>query len=110
MRKLISTTLQGQSWDSKNREQQKAWCKEIGERVKARMLGECLWSLPRCYRRQLMSKTYAEIQPTGFKFVVTTIINENRGQGGRADMVCHWEDSDVVAQEMWANVSASEST
>lgn len=24
---------------------------------------------------------------------------------GRADMVCHWEDSDVVAQEMYSNVS-----
>jgi len=56
---------------------------------------------------------------------VTTQINENLGQGGRyelfirvnlipitsltllvysADMVCHWEDSDTVAQEVYANV------
>lgn len=33
------------------------------------------------------------------------MINENLGQGGRADMTCHWEDCDTVAQEMWANVS-----
>lgn len=46
----------------------------------------------------------SEIQPKGFKFIVTTIINENLGQGGRADMASHWEDCDTVAQEMWANV------
>ncbi|KAF8205124.1 hypothetical protein BJ912DRAFT_1074223 [Pholiota molesta] len=66
----------------KERERVKAWMKEIGERVKERML---------------------EIQPRGFKYVVLTQINENRGQGGRADIVCHWEDSDVVAQEMYYN-------
>ncbi|KAG8900211.1 hypothetical protein FRB99_006181 [Tulasnella sp. 403] len=82
MKKLIPSTLQGQRWDSKDKDQQKAWCKEISERVKGRML---------------------EMQPKGFKYVVTTIVNENLGQGGRADMVCHWEDNDVVAQEMWSN-------
>lgn len=62
----------------------KGWIKEISERVKERML---------------------EIQPRGFKYVVFTQINENRGQGGRADIVCHWEDGDVVAQEMYYNDS-----
>jgi hypothetical protein len=56
------------------------------------------------------------------KYIVLTQINENLGQGGRcvvclfsavghplnvprsADMVCHWEDSDTVAQEMFVNV------
>lgn len=46
-----------------------------------------------------------EIQPKGFKYIVTTTVTENLGQGGRADMACHWEDSDTVAQEMWMNVS-----
>lgn len=60
------------------------------------------------------------------KYIVLTQINENLGQGGRcvlilrlllchahdldsADMVCHWEDTDVVAQEMYSNVSHSNS-
>lgn len=38
------------------------------------------------------------------KYMVTTQINENLGQGGRADLVCHWEDSDTVIQEVYANV------
>ena len=56
------------------------------------------------------------------KYVVLTQINENLGQGGRcvstnslsyhrltyavcrADLVCHWEDSDIVAQEVFTNV------
>ncbi|KAG8921120.1 hypothetical protein FRC00_009101 [Tulasnella sp. 408] len=83
MKKLISTTLEKERWDPKDKDKQRAWCKEISERVKGRML---------------------EIQPKGFKFIVTTIINENLGQGGRADMASHWEDCDTVAQEMWANV------
>ncbi|KDR83552.1 hypothetical protein GALMADRAFT_219373 [Galerina marginata CBS 339.88] len=85
MKKLLSSTLQSSSWpDSKDRERVKAWMKEVGERVKERML---------------------EIQPRGFKYVVLTQISENRGQGGRADIVCHWEDGDVVAQEMYYNDS-----
>ncbi|KAG8883054.1 hypothetical protein FRB97_007319 [Tulasnella sp. 331] len=84
VKKLLSTTLQGHTWDPKNRDQHKSWCKEISERVKDRML---------------------EIQPKGFKYIVTTTVTENLGQGGRADMACHWEDSDAVAQEMWMNES-----
>ncbi|KAG9041847.1 hypothetical protein FS837_011680 [Tulasnella sp. UAMH 9824] len=86
MKKLISTTLEKERWDPKDKDKQRAWCKEISERVKGRML---------------------EIQPKGFKFIVTTIINENLGQGGRADMASHWEDCDTVAQEMWANLPVS---
>jgi hypothetical protein len=53
--------------------------KEIGDRVKERML---------------------EIEPRGFKYIVLTQVNENVGQGGRADVACHWEDSDTVVQEV----------
>ncbi|KAK7061578.1 hypothetical protein R3P38DRAFT_2830263 [Favolaschia claudopus] len=82
---LLSTTLHSALWpDLKERDKVKAWIKEIGDRVKTRML---------------------EIQPTGFKYIVLTQINENLGQGGRADMACHWEDSDVVVQEMFSNDS-----
>ncbi|KAF8974409.1 hypothetical protein BDZ97DRAFT_20928 [Flammula alnicola] len=85
MKKLLSSTLQTSAWpDAKERDRVKGWMKEIGERVKERML---------------------EIQPRGFKYVVLTQISENRGQGGRADIVCHWEDGDVVAQEMYYNDS-----
>ncbi|KAJ7228818.1 hypothetical protein GGX14DRAFT_415188, partial [Mycena pura] len=61
---LLSTTLHSALWpDAKERETVKGWMKEIGDRVKARML---------------------EIQPTGFKYIVLTQINENLGQGGRS--------------------------
>ncbi|KAF8743800.1 hypothetical protein AX14_000216 [Amanita brunnescens Koide BX004] len=58
--------------------------KEISERVKERML---------------------EIRPRGFKYVVLTQVNENLGQGGRADMCCHWEEGDCVAEEVFVNDS-----
>jgi len=53
--------------------------KEVGDRVKERML---------------------EIEPRGFKYIVLTQVNENVGQGGRADVSCHWEDSDAVVKEI----------
>ncbi|KDQ14674.1 hypothetical protein BOTBODRAFT_55200 [Botryobasidium botryosum FD-172 SS1] len=81
---LLSKTLTGYTWDPKERDRTKSMCKEIGERVKERMI---------------------EIQPKGFKYIVTTFLNENLGQGGRADLSCHWEDSDTVAQEVFVNDS-----
>ena len=56
------------------------------------------------------------------KYVVLTQINENLGQGGRCanpyklvaymsvtknrvDILCHWQEGDCVAQEMFTNVS-----
>ncbi|EPQ59562.1 hypothetical protein GLOTRDRAFT_136406 [Gloeophyllum trabeum ATCC 11539] len=85
MKKLLQSTLQSAAWPgAKDRAKVKDWMKEIGERVKERMI---------------------EIQPRGFKYIVLTQINENLGQGGRADMVCHWEDSDTVAQEVFFNDS-----
>ncbi|TFK29290.1 hypothetical protein FA15DRAFT_582428 [Coprinopsis marcescibilis] len=85
IRKLVSSTLQSKTWPGiKEKEKVKAWNKEIGERVKERMV---------------------EIQPRGFKYIVLTQIHENLGQGGRADIACHWEDGDIVAQEMYSNDS-----
>ncbi|KAH9943080.1 uncharacterized protein BXZ73DRAFT_87501 [Epithele typhae] len=85
MKELLPTTLRTATWpEPRERDKVKAWMKEIGERVKKRML---------------------EIQPRDFKYIVLTQINENAGQGGRADLVCHWEDSDAVAQEVFANDS-----
>ena len=41
MKKLLPATLQSSVWpSSKDRDQVKLWIKEIGERVKERMLGE----------------------------------------------------------------------
>lgn len=83
MKKLLSSTLSGQTWpELKDRDKVRAWCREIGDRVKERMV---------------------EIEPRGFKYIVTTQINENRSQGGRAGLSCHWEDGDSVAQEMFQN-------
>jgi tctex1 domain-containing protein 2 len=39
IKKLLSTTLQSSQWpETKDRDKVKAWMKEIGERVKERML------------------------------------------------------------------------
>ena len=48
-----------------------------------------------------------ELEPRGFKYVVQVQLVENLGQGGRADLSCHWEDSDVVTQELYSNVCLS---
>ncbi len=40
------------------------------------------------------------------KYIVLTHLAENRGQGTRADISCHWEDADVVVQEVYVNVCA----
>ncbi|KAH7903312.1 hypothetical protein BJ138DRAFT_167949 [Hygrophoropsis aurantiaca] len=83
VKKLLSTTLQHASWTS-DRDQVKAWMKEISQRVKERML---------------------EIQPNNFKYVVLVQINENRGQGGRVEMASHWEDCDACISEIYWNDS-----
>lgn len=83
MKHLLSSTLASQRFpELKERDKVKAWCREIGERVKERML---------------------QIEPNNFKFAVITQIYEKRGQGGRADLCCHWEDTDAVAQAMFDN-------
>ncbi|EJD01046.1 uncharacterized protein FOMMEDRAFT_110552 [Fomitiporia mediterranea MF3/22] len=85
IKKLLSTTLQNESYPApRDRDKIKAWCKEIGERVKEQML---------------------EIQPRGFKYIVLTRIDENSGQGLHANLNCHWEEYDTVAQEMFSNDS-----
>ncbi|KAF8485015.1 hypothetical protein DFH94DRAFT_623859 [Russula ochroleuca] len=80
IKKLLASTVQNVTWpEFKERERGRALMKEIGDRVKERML---------------------EIEPRGFKYIVLTQVNENVGQGGRADVACHWEDSDTVVQEV----------
>ncbi|KAI0303149.1 hypothetical protein BC826DRAFT_983641 [Russula brevipes] len=80
IKKLLASTLQNVAWaEFREKEKGRALMKEIGDRVKERML---------------------EIEPRGFKYIVLTQVNENVGQGGRADMACHWEDSDAVVQEI----------
>lgn len=83
MKKLLQATLQHAVWP-RDRDQVKSWMKDIKERVKDRML---------------------EIQPSGFKYVVLVQINENLNQGGRADMVSHWEDGDACIHELFYNDS-----
>ncbi|KAI9574977.1 hypothetical protein HD554DRAFT_2201895 [Boletus coccyginus] len=83
MKKLLQTTLQHAIWSS-DREQVKSWMKDIKERVKDRMI---------------------EIQPSGFKYIVLVQINENLNQGGRADMISHWEDGDACIHELFYNDS-----
>lgn len=39
---------------------------------------------------------------------VTSQFSENFGQAGRADMSCHWEDTDCAVQEMYSNVSGNQ--
>lgn len=43
MKELLATTLRTATWpEPKERDRVKAWMKEIGERVKKRMLGVCV--------------------------------------------------------------------
>ncbi|KAL4081706.1 hypothetical protein V8B97DRAFT_2001846 [Scleroderma yunnanense] len=83
MKKLLQTTLQHAIWTT-DRDQVKSWMKDIKERVKDRMV---------------------EIQPTGFKYIVLVQISENLNQGGRADMISHWEDGDACIHELFYSVS-----
>ncbi|KIL00365.1 hypothetical protein PAXRUDRAFT_129991 [Paxillus rubicundulus Ve08.2h10] len=83
MKKLLQTTLQHAVWSS-DRDQVKSWMKDIKERVKDRMI---------------------EIQPTGIKYIVLVQISENLNQGGRADMISHWEDGDACIHELFYNES-----
>lgn len=82
MRSTLAKTLQGARWDSADKAKMASYSKEVAERVKARMM---------------------EIEPRGWKYVVTCTLSENLGQAGRADMSCHWEETDVAVQEMWSN-------
>ncbi|OCF71526.1 hypothetical protein I204_07584 [Kwoniella mangroviensis CBS 8886] len=81
---LLTKTLTNASWDSNDKAKMAAYSKEISERVKQRMI---------------------EIEPRGFKYIVTATLSENVGQAGRADMSCHWEDTDSAIQEMFSNES-----
>ncbi|KAG7529786.1 hypothetical protein FFLO_05426 [Filobasidium floriforme] len=56
--------------------------KELSMRIKARM---------------------NELNPQGWKFAVIVQINQNLGQGGRADLATHWAVSDLCIQELWSN-------
>ncbi|KAH7100551.1 hypothetical protein BKA62DRAFT_771323 [Auriculariales sp. MPI-PUGE-AT-0066] len=82
---LLSTTLSSAVWpDAKEYSRVKGWCREISARVKDRMI---------------------KLQPQGFKYIVITQINENLNQGGSADVACHWEEGDVITQELYHNDS-----
>ncbi|KAG2369976.1 hypothetical protein BDR07DRAFT_1265941 [Suillus spraguei] len=84
VKKLLPATLSHAVWPHIERDQVKTWMKEIGERVKERMV---------------------EVQPHGFKYMVLVQITENLGQGGRSHMVSHWEDGDVCLNELFFNDS-----
>ncbi|KAI9510426.1 hypothetical protein F5148DRAFT_1179296 [Russula earlei] len=63
IKKLLASTLQKVTWtEFKEKERGRALMKEVGGRVKERML---------------------EIEPRGFKYIVLTQVDENVGQGGR---------------------------
>lgn len=80
----MTNMLSGAIWDSHDRARMSAYSREMSDRVKRRMV---------------------DIQPRGFKYIVTITLSENLGQGGRADMSCHWEETDVAVQEMFSNES-----
>ncbi|KAI0027067.1 hypothetical protein K488DRAFT_81239 [Vararia minispora EC-137] len=85
VKQLLISTLQNVAWvEARDRDRGRALMKEIGDRVKERMI---------------------KIDGRSFKYIVLTQINENLGQGGRADMVCHWEDTDAVVQEVFISDS-----
>ncbi|BEJ04966.1 hypothetical protein CcaverHIS641_0207830 [Cutaneotrichosporon cavernicola] len=79
---LLAKTLANAVWDGNDKPRMSQYSKDICEKVKSRML---------------------EIEPKGFKYIVTTTFTENLGQAGRADMACHWEDTDAACQEIFSN-------
>ncbi|CDZ98046.1 Dynein light chain [Phaffia rhodozyma] len=83
LKKLLNSILQGSAWND-DADTTRRWTVEIGRRVKERML---------------------EIQPKGFKYIVTVHINENLGQAGRAGLSSHWEETDMSFTEIWSNDS-----
>ncbi|GMK54101.1 hypothetical protein CspeluHIS016_0106870 [Cutaneotrichosporon spelunceum] len=82
LRPYVRTTLANAVWDGNDKARMSQYSKDICEKVKSRML---------------------EIEPKGFKYIVTTTFTENLGQAGRADMACHWEDTDAACQEIFSN-------
>ncbi|CAO1617090.1 unnamed protein product [Sympodiomycopsis kandeliae] len=80
---LLQSLLIGTGWD-RDKDRMRKTSKGISDGIKAKML---------------------EINPSGFKYIVQVQLVENLGQGGRADLSCHWEDSDTIIQEMFSNDS-----
>ncbi|WWC60767.1 uncharacterized protein I303_103343 [Kwoniella dejecticola CBS 10117] len=81
---LLTKELANASWDPNDKAGMAEYSKGLSEKVKRRMI---------------------EIEPRGFKYIVTTTITQNLGQAGRADMSCHWEDTDAAIQEIYSNDS-----
>lgn len=83
---------------------------ELGARVKERALGQSTPAVelyrPVKLKAVIVCWLWLAIQPTGFKYIVTVHLNENLGQGGRAGLSSHWEESDQSLTEVWSNVSA----
>lgn len=81
VKKLLAMKLGQEAWTT-DKERVQGWVKEIGERVKERMV---------------------QIQPSGYKYVVLVQVNENREQGGRTGMTAHWERGDECISEVFYN-------
>jgi hypothetical protein len=100
IKKLLASTLQNVTWlEFKERERGRALMKEIGDRVKERMLGTPV----RLSEDPETTEPFIEIEPRGLwvsvltyliqgshsddytrsKYIVLTQVNENVGQGGR---------------------------
>lgn len=83
LRSLLSTRLSTTTWDRsaspESKAAQRSLTRDLAQQIKAKMI---------------------EVEPRGFKYVVQVQLVENLGQGGRADMSCHWEERDAVVQEM----------
>ncbi|WVO14144.1 hypothetical protein L204_101775 [Cryptococcus depauperatus] len=59
----------------------------------------------RIFIKEKIKGRMVEIEPNGFKYVVTATLTENKGQAARGDLVCHWEDCDQAIQEVFNNES-----
>ena len=93
---LLTTSLTGATWTS-DRAKMASYSKDISDVCP---------SHNRSADSQKVKSRMIELEPRGFKYVVTTTLTENLGQAGRADMSCHWEDSDLAVQEIFSNVRA----
>ncbi|KDN52751.1 hypothetical protein K437DRAFT_266412 [Tilletiaria anomala UBC 951] len=73
----------------------------IAKLLNSRLIGQAYKARPSGLTKELADSVKAKM--LGFKYIVQIQLLENLGQGGRADMACHWEEGDTVTQEMFTN-------
>lgn len=115
----LPTKLRGVRWDHADKHANRTLSRTIADLAKAKMLGMLhmcgTYSAQTDSCAQKSSRQVSQGAHTlradrlmcakpGFKYIVQVQLVENLGQGGRADLACHWHDTDAVIQEIYSTV------